>query len=146
MSLTDRRYLKRGLLFWPALAVLAVVNGVARGVALAPLAGPEAALPLSGLTLMSLFIAASGLFARHAGATGSRAAPWLLGVLWVALAVAFEAAMAVLVMGAPLSALGQVFDPAAVKQGNLLLPVLFVTACLPALWDRLLHRGPLKLP
>ena len=138
----SRRFLLRGLAVWPALPVLAVLNGLLREYVLAPLLGP-AALPLSGALLATLVLAASAAFLALTRLPRTSRDLWLLGGLWAGLAVVFEVVLFGVIpgpdpgTGAPLAELIAAFDPSG---GNLFALVIAATAAGPRLMDPLVAR------
>lgn len=122
---------------WAGLFVLACVNGAARDLVLVPRFG-AIALPLSGVMLMLVLLAAAAVFVRYE--VGLRAAhAWRVGLFWLALTLMAEAVL-VVATGRPLRVVAEAFTPEALAAGNLFAPAVIVLAVAPALWTRIMGR------
>lgn len=131
------RLLARAGASWLLLLALAFGNALLRERLLAPWLGPTLALPLSGL-LLALLVVGGALLVT----------PWLLGgdprgcrhagLVWLLLTVAFEFPFGHYVLGRSWAELAAQLDVAG---GNLMLPVLVVTAVAPCLAARLRGWG-----
>jgi hypothetical protein len=117
----------RAVCLWCVIVVAAIANGLFREGVLSPLLGPGLALPLSGLLLSMLILLVS--FATVTFLKTRKAVALLrVGLLWVALTLAFEFTFGHFVAGKSLPELLQVFDPSS---GDLFLVALCVTAIAP---------------
>ncbi len=117
---------------WLILVVAAIANGVVRDLALTPVIGEEAALPLSGVTLSILVLGIS--FVSVSFLRLSRPAAFILvGISWVLLTLAFEFLFGRFVVGKSWDSIMKVFN---VADGNLFVVVLLVTAISPWLTAR----------
>lgn len=134
-SLSSSKLYRRALLVWLALLALAVVNGILREFALAPLAG-AAALPVSGVTALLAFAVVIWLFVRAHRPTP--AAALRVGLIWLVLTMIVETLMT-LAAGRPAIEVVAALSPHAVAAGNLFAPLLLFIALAPALFARLLH-------
>lgn len=138
----SRRFLLRGLAFWPVLPVLAVINGLLREKVLAPALGP-AALPLSGVLFTALVLGASAAFLALTRLPRTPRDLWALGAIWAGLALAFEVVLLGVIpgpdpgTGAPLAALLASFDPSG---GNLFALVILATFAGPRLMEPVAAR------
>lgn len=128
----------RGLTVWLLMALVAVLNGMARDFLLAGLLGDRIALPLSGISLSLLIFAISWLTLPWFGSVGSRDC-LRLGVMWVLATLAFEYLMGYFVAGRSLEEINRVFD---LSGGNLFILVLLVTLVSPWLVWCLRGRTP----
>ncbi len=75
--------------FWLVLAVLAIANGVLREGTYGQHVSELAAHQISTITAIALTGGAVWLFHRFQPATSMRAA-WLIGIMWLAMTIAFE--------------------------------------------------------
>jgi hypothetical protein len=132
----SRRFLLRGLAFWPTLPVLAVLNGLLREKVMAPALGP-AALPLSGVLFAALVLGASAAFLALVRTPHSPRDLWALGGLWAGLALVFEVVLFGLVAGVPAAELRAAFDPSG---GNLFALVILATLVGPRLMEPVVAR------
>lgn len=121
--------------YWVLIFGLAALNGALREFILSPLLGHVVALPVSGLTLLVILIAASWLFV-HWQAPSIRAAAGI-GAMWAILTLAAETALAASA-GKPLSTLAATFSLEAIRSGELFAVAVIVIAVAPAaltIWD-----------
>ena len=79
----------RYLLFWPALAVIAIINGTLRQFAYGPHMAELAAHQLS--TVTGMLLTGLAVWALHrAWPIGSPRAAWIIGAGWLLMTVTFE--------------------------------------------------------
>ncbi len=105
---------------WLIIAVLAVFNAVFREKLLAPLIGPHAALPVSGLMLSALILLAAFLSVPFFEA--AKAGSYLfVGFLWLVFTLLFEFLFGRFAAGKTWHEIIQVFN---VKKGDLFMLVL----------------------
>ena len=119
----------RALAVWVLLLVIAIVNGAIREGILRPTWGVRAAHVVSTLSLSILILAAAwmtGPFVRYS----SPAAAWSVGILWVALTLAFEFLGGRFLFGKTWEVLLADYD---VMQGRIWPLVLVVTLIAPVL-------------
>lgn len=133
-----RRLLLWGLAAWPGLAVLAVANGILREAVLAPALGPQAALPLSGVSLIVLLWLATAAFLRLVPGRQAPAHLWALGALWLGLTLVFELVVFGLLLGRTWDELLAAFDP---RSGNLWPLVLLAVLAGPRVVAAAIRRG-----
>lgn len=127
--------LLKGTAVWLVLVVVAIGNGLVREAVLAPLAGAASALPLSGVLLSLLIFLVAFVTVPWIGAV--RPAVYAsIGLLWVALTLAFEFGFGHYLAGKPWDELTGVVD---ITSGNLFLMVLAVSAASP--WLAARSRG-----
>lgn len=81
-------YLK-ALLFWFLLMVLAIANGTVRLKLIIPFTGLTAGLVISTVMLCTLILVATWIGIHWLGPTTARQA-WGIGLLWLAMTLAFE--------------------------------------------------------
>ena len=123
------RILSRAVFVWAGLLFLAMLNGIARDMLLAPAFGISVAQPASGITLCVLVFAVSYFSLAFIGATGVR--EFLgVGLFWVCLTLTFEYLFAHYVLGMSWQQVNQIFN---ILQGNLFSLALLVTAIGPLL-------------
>lgn len=141
MPATDRRFLLRGLIAWLALPVLAIANGAFREGILVPLLGEGAARVLTVATFLCLAWPYTCGVLRWAPCPSSTGALWLLGALWMVLAVLFEFVVFGLALGVPVRDLLHAYDLRAgelwplVLLGILVGPRLMTGLCTPRTED-----------
>lgn len=123
----------RALAVWLLFLITAIVNGAVRESILRPAFGDKRAHVISTLSLSSLILVGAWLtapFVRYE----STAAAWGVGVLWVALTLAFEFLAGRFVFGKSWDVLLADYD---VMQGRIWPLVLVVTLLAPVLaWGR----------
>lgn len=123
----------RALAVWLLFLITAIVNGAVRESILRPAFGDKRAHVISTLSLSSLILVGAWLtapFVRY----DSTAAAWGVGVLWVALTLAFEFLAGRFVFGKSWDVLLADYD---VMQGRIWPLVLVVTLLAPVLaWGR----------
>lgn len=118
------RFLGWGLIGWLPLPVLATLNGVLRAVALVPVLGESVARLLTVVTFFALFVVYTSWFLRRAGRRATKLDLWLLGLVWMGLALAFEYLLFVVLLGVPLDELLTAYDFALVLAVVLIGPRL----------------------
>lgn len=121
---------------WMAFIPLAILNGVLRESVLAPALGARAALPISGVLLAGLILAAAWALLPTLGPLAPRAR-WMVGVVWSAMTVTFEFALGRLVLDTPWPTLVNAYNP---SDGNLWVFVVATIAAAPALVGRARDR------
>lgn len=124
--------------YWLFLFALAALNGALREFLLAPLLGSSAALPLSGITLVLMLVAASWTFVHWKHPSTVQAAG--IGLLWMALTLAGEAALA-LKSGKPLASVANAFTVSAIGSGELFAVAVLAVGVTPLLGAIILQRG-----
>jgi len=123
----------KAIIVWFGMLVLAMLNGIARDMLLAPAFGISVAQPVSGITLCILIFAVSYFSLTFIGATGVR--EYLgVGLFWVCLTLVFEYLFAHYVLGMSWQQVNQIFN---ILQGNLFSLALLVTAIGPLLAAKL---------
>ncbi len=116
--------------YWLFLFALAALNGALREFILVPLLGDPAALPLSGLTLVAVLVAASWFFVHWKHPSVMQAAG--IGLFWMALALAGETALA-LKSGKALASVANAFTISAVSSGELFAVAVLAVGVTPLL-------------
>jgi hypothetical protein len=127
----------KAVLAWLVLLVLMFANGTLRVLVLQPRLGEETARQVASLTGLAIVLVASAAFVRFVpeGATGRQ---WLgVGLLWLALTLAFEFLFGHFVSGMSWAALLEDYD---VRRGRLWVLVLFGTLLGPWACARLRGR------
>lgn len=81
--------ISRAVVVWCALLVIASVNGIAREAVLIPRIGEGPGRAVSTLALSTLIVVLTWMSIRWMAPRSTRQA-WAIGVLWVALTLAFE--------------------------------------------------------
>ena len=128
----------RAIVVWFGLLVLAFANGAVREVTLVPALGDNIAHAISSVTL-STAIAVLAWMTIGWIAPASSGAAWQVGLLWLALTLAFEFLAGHYVFGNPWSRLLADYD---VLRGRIWIVVLLTTLCAPyamARVERILH-------
>ena len=120
------------LAVWSLILVLAFANGALRELLLVPAMGRMAANVASGVLLSLAILATAFLTAPWLGPMKA-ARRLLVGLLWLALTLAFEFGFGLLVQHKPLSSLLEAY---VFRDGNLWPLVLAVTVLAPALMLR----------
>jgi hypothetical protein len=124
--------LLKGAVVWLLLVVVAIANGLVRDAVLTPMAGSAVALPLSGVLLSLLVFLVAFVTVPWIGA--ARSAVYVsIGLLWVALALAFELGFGHYLLARPWGDIVRVFD---LTSGDLFVLVLVVTGVSPWLAAR----------
>ena len=126
----------KALLSWFLLLVLMFGNGVARVSVLQPRLGEDAARQVASLAGLAIVLAFSFLFVRWQ-ARASRRPLLLVGVVWLALTLAFELGFGRYVLGMGWRALLADYD---LLHGRLWPLVLLATLLGPWLWGIALGR------
>lgn len=112
---------------WMLIAVLAVGNGVLRDTVVAPMVGRGIALPLSGI-ILSLIVIAATYVSFDFLAERSPGGLWLVGIQWVVMTLLFEFTFGHFVAGKTWTELLQTFN---VLKGDLFTLVLLVSLAAP---------------
>jgi hypothetical protein len=115
--------LVRAVLIWCALLVIASINGIAREAVLIPRFGDAAGRAVSTLALSAFIIILTWISIAW---IAPRSAPqaWAVGVMWVALTLAFEFLAGHYLFHNPWSRLLEDYD---VARGRIWILVLFTT-------------------
>ena len=124
--------------YWLFLFALAALNGTLREFVLIPLMGRSTALPLSGLSLVLILVAASWTFVHWKHPTLVQATG--IGLLWMALTLAGEAALA-LRSGKPLASVAEAFSISAISSGELFAVAVLAVGVTPLLCVMILQSG-----
>jgi hypothetical protein len=119
---------RRALLVWVLLVGVAILNGLAREAALAPRLGAAVAHAVSSIILASL-IALTAWVTIPWIAPGTIRRAWTVGVLWLALTIAFEFLAGHYAFGHPWPSLLADYD---ILRGRLWLIVVVTTLVAPA--------------
>lgn len=126
----------RYLLFWPVLAVIAIINGTLRQFAYGPHMAELAAHQLSTLTGM-LFTGLAVRALHRAWPIGSSREAWIIGACWLLMTIAFEFGFGHYVAGHSWSRLLADYNLADGRVWSLFLAWI---AVLPYLAWRIAHR------
>lgn len=127
------KWLVKTLGVWFVLVAAAILNGLLREQVFNPALGPEAALPLSGITLALAIFLITWLLVPVFGPL--RPGTYLVtGLIWVGLTLAFEYLFGHYVLGKPWQAIHAVFD---VGGGNLFILALLSAGLSPCLAGKL---------
>lgn len=119
--------LLKSLFAWFVILVLAVANGALREAVLIPLLGKVSALVLSGALLSLAIIVVAYVLVRGAS-NASFSRSLLVGILWLALTLAFEFSFGLYVQRKPLP---EVLEAYTFGEGNIWPVVLLVTLLAP---------------
>jgi hypothetical protein len=128
--------LVRAVVVWLLLLVLAIVNGALREVVLNPALGPQRGHVVSTVLLSGLIVAVAGITVPWIGPATTRAA-FAVGILWMALTLAFEFGAGYWLFHKPLAELVYDYD---LTRGRIWPLVLVTTVLSPVLagkWRRL---------
>lgn len=117
----------KALLFWFVLMVLAIGNGTVRITCIIPHTGLTAGLAISTVLLCALILGATWVGIRWLGPSDARQA-WIIGLLWLAMTLAFEFGVGHYLFKKPWSEL--LFDY-NIAQGRIWLLVPIVTTIAP---------------
>jgi hypothetical protein len=117
----------RALVVWFAMLVVASINGAFREAFLIPKLGDTPGRAISTLMLSAMVVLLTWLTIRWMAPPSPRAA-WAIGVLWVALTLAFEFLAGHYLFGKPWSELTTDYNLA---RGRIWILVLIVTAIAP---------------
>jgi hypothetical protein len=126
--------IRRALLVWGAMLVAASVNGALREALLIETLGDVAGRALSTVVLAALVLLLTCVTLRWIGARTPRDA-WTVGLLWLALTLAFEFLAGRYLFGRPWGALLEDYD---VTRGRIWILALLTTVAAPRLC---LQRG-----
>lgn len=119
----------RALVIWLVLLAAAVVNGAFREAVLAPRVGKGVAHALSTI-LLSLLILVIGWLTTPWVAPGTLQNAWTVGVMWLALTIAFEFLAGHFLFGRTWTELLADYD---LRAGRIWVMVLIVTLMTPVL-------------
>lgn len=117
----------KALLFWFVLMVLAIGNGTVRSTFIILHTGLTAGLAISTVLLCALVLGATWVGIRWLGPSDARQA-WIIGLLWLAMTLAFEFGVGHYLFMKPWSEL--LFDY-NIAQGRIWLLVPIVTTIAP---------------
>ena len=121
--------LARAGAIWFGIMLAAILNGAIRDTVLAPRLGDLGARAVSCLTLVAVVLLVTWISLQWIGPT-SLADAWQIGVMWLALTLAFEFGAGHYLFGTPWSALLADYN---VLAGRLWVLVLVATVTAPAL-------------
>lgn len=121
--------LGRAVLWWAAILVLAIANGILRDTLLVAAMGPFAALVTSGVMLSGAIVVVAYVAVPFLGGLAA-AQYWLVGLAWLALTLVFELGLGLLVQQQSPSQLLRAYT---FEGGNLWPVVLVVTLVSPRL-------------
>ena len=124
--------------YWLFLFALAALNGTLREFVFVPLLGHVLALPLSGLSLILILVAASWTFVHWKHPTLVQATG--IGVMWMAMTLAGEATLA-LKSGKPLMSVAETFSISAIGAGELFAVAVLAVGIAPPLCALFLQRS-----
>ena len=129
--------LGRGFVVWLVIILIETIHGATRRIFLEPLVGDTRAKQIGVLIGSFVIIAVTFIFVRWLKA--SQASQFLVvGLLWVALTLAFELILGRLVLRPPWDRIASDYDP---EQGGLmivgLLVMLFAPVALAKLFDEI---------
>lgn len=128
----------RAVLVWMLIVPVAIANGMLRELLLVPTLGEPAARAISSLTLATAVVLVARMsLARIGPATLSAA--WTVGLIWLALTLAFEFLAGHYLFGAPWQALLAEYNVAA---GRLWIVVLVAALVSPPMMFRVAHSHP----
>jgi hypothetical protein len=128
----------RAAAVWFGILVLAVLNGGGRDIWLSPLLGDTAGRAVSTLLLCGLIVLAAWLTIGWIGPV-TRGEAFRVGVLWVALTLAFEFGVGHYIFGKPWPELLADYD---LSRGRIWIAALVVTLLAP--WGTARRRGLLN--
>jgi hypothetical protein len=128
---SNSRFLIGGLAAWPLLMAIATLDGMARERFMNGWIGTRPALVLSGIVMIFAVYVVAWLMLTWWGRPRSDAWLWLVGAIWVALTMAFELAMLVLVRGRSSGEFLAGYDPMRIADGNLIVPGLVLMLLAP---------------
>ncbi|WP_372882651.1 hypothetical protein [Psychromonas sp.] len=120
---------------WLVIVIAAIFNGLFREKILTPLIGARFSLPVSGLLLSLLVLSVAFLFIPLLNEQ-QQSVYFAVGMLWVALTLAFEFLFGHFVLGKSWQEIILVFD---FRKGELFVVVLLITAVSP--WLAAKARG-----
>lgn len=123
----------KAIAVWLVLLVVAMLNAALREKLLAPMIGPGAALPVSGL-LLSIWIFVVAFAASPLWPASQSKAHWVVGMLWFALTLTFELVLGRFIAGKPWMEVMQVFN---ILKGDLFMVALLATLITPWLSAKL---------
>lgn len=125
----------KATVIWLVIVVAAIFNGVVREQIIAPWAGADLALPLSGMLLVVLVPVITYISIPCIGSSDQKTY-LVVGLFWLVLTLSFEFLFGYYVAGKPWEEIIQVFD---IRKGDLFIVVLVVTATSP--WLAAKFRG-----
>ncbi|MCF6198930.1 MAG: hypothetical protein L3J67_05945 [Hyphomicrobiaceae bacterium] len=141
LDIRDKRFLGQGMFAWLFLPLVALFNIFLRDGVIIPLVGPELAVPISTVVLLVMLYATAYFLLSGVERPTSCGISFLLGVIWVAFAIVFEALFVVFGLNQPLSELWKTLSLPAVLEGNLFLVVLAMLFLAPAICASKRLRG-----
>lgn len=121
-------FIFKALIVWLLMALVAVLNGIARDFLLAPALGGQVALSLSGVSLSFFILVVAWLALPPLFGTLSTRDCLKLGAGWVLATLAFEYLLGYFMAGRTLAETSRVFD---LSTGNLFVLVLLATLVSP---------------
>jgi hypothetical protein len=128
----------KALLFWLVLMALAIGNGTVRIKLIIPQTGLTTGLAISTVLLCALILGATWIGIRWLGPSDAKQA-WSIGLLWLALTLAFEFGAGHFLFKKPWSELLYDYN---IAQGRIWVLVPIVTVMAP--WWMGMVRGMLK--
>jgi hypothetical protein len=114
---------------WVAILVVAIINGAARDIVLAPLVGETAARALSSVTLSAIILLVTWMSLAWID-PGSIRDAWTIGAIWLAMTLTFELIAGHYLFRTPWPVLVADYN---VLAGRIWIVVLIVTLTAPAL-------------
>jgi hypothetical protein len=137
--MSRRRVYPLAVAVWLLLLVLAVCLGAVRERLIAPAIGEQAAHVLGTLAFVAVLLGITGVFVRHIRPRCSPTDLWLVGLLWLALTVAFEFLFFHYAAGKPWEVLLADYN---VLQGRIWVLVPLTELFGPPLIGRLMRHHP----
>lgn len=119
----------KALSIWLLFAIAAPLNGGLRDFVVAPLLGEGVALPLSGLVLTTVIGVLTYLLLPRIGQVAPMDA-WRIGGVWLALTLAFELGLGLVLLDQSLAKVLAIFD---ITEGNLYVLVVLAVLLAPRL-------------
>ena len=121
---------------WLVLLILAILNGAFREAVLNPVMGPQSGHLVSTLLLSSLIIGVACIAIRWIGPASSPAA-LQIGIMWVALTLAFEFGAGYWLFHKPMAELLYDYNLPRGRIWPLVLVTTFLSPLLAGKWQRL---------
>ena len=132
LDIRDKRFLGQGMFAWLFLPLVALFNMFLHDGVIVPLVGPDAAGLVSSVVLVAMLFGTAYFLLIGVERPTNCKVSFLLGIIWVAFAIFFQALYLLFAVGGSLGDIWYALMRPAIFQGNISLMVLAMLFLAPA--------------